>query len=106
MNDVFNVLRGAIAVTIEIGSLSVVDEGMYAYYGVDMEEEGIAINMEGKPHPYDLLNRILSQSLLLTRKPVIIDMESYWPHKFISQSNILHMFLLTVDLLQLRLCLM
>ncbi len=55
--------------------MGTVDESLYAYFGRDMERDGVQINMPHKPHPYGLLDYLYAQRLPLSNQPITIDFE-------------------------------
>ena len=82
METLFSVIREQLASLLEFRAITVVNEAVYAYYGDDMREDAVDIKIEGKPHPYGLLNYLASQSLEHSGVSVVVDFEPRLPsHK-------------------------
>lgn len=56
-------MRNLIVLLVDVGSLNVVDEAIYAYTGKDARKDGVDVKMEGKPHPYGLFNYLAAERL-------------------------------------------
>jgi len=59
--------------------MTAVDEVIYSYYGDDMREDTIDVKIEGKPHPYGVLNYLAAQSLEHSGVSVVVDFEPRLP---------------------------
>jgi hypothetical protein len=57
---------------------------MPAYSGRDMENDGVAVNIPHKPHPYGVLNYLYNQILQHTRLPITVDFEPRLQHNKLS----------------------
>jgi hypothetical protein len=75
LKSIFQALRVMIQQNINFGTNITIDERVISYHGQDMKEEGLGVNIPGKPHPYGLLEYIAAQVLPRSNIPILIDFE-------------------------------
>lgn len=79
LKDVLLVIREIVPPLVSMGTLSVVDETMFEYCGEDIREDGVAINIEGKPHPYGVMVYLAAQRLKHSGQSIMVDFEPQLP---------------------------
>lgn len=80
LNEFIDGIRKQIPKVFELGNTNLVDESIYEYFGQDMRNDAIDVNIDRKPHPYGTMNYVLAQRLLWTKLPIAIDFEPRFPH--------------------------